>query len=56
MAMEFIDIEPTKQLSAVIYNFGITCYTGFALVKPDKLEKAGIKLLVPARLLVSRVK
>ncbi|PLW50406.1 hypothetical protein PCANC_07612 [Puccinia coronata f. sp. avenae] len=53
--LKFVDVKPTKQLSVVMHNFGITRYTGFALVKPDKLEKAGIKL-VPARLLVSRVK
>ncbi|PLW10649.1 hypothetical protein PCANC_17815 [Puccinia coronata f. sp. avenae] len=53
--LKFVDVKPTKQLSVVMHNFGITHYTGFALVKPEKLEKAGIKL-VPARLLVFRVK
>jgi hypothetical protein len=53
--LKFVDVEPTKQLSVVMHHFGITCYTGFAVVKPDKLEKASSKL-VPARLLVSRVK
>ncbi|PLW50807.1 hypothetical protein PCANC_14295 [Puccinia coronata f. sp. avenae] len=53
--LKFVDVKPTEQLSAVMHSFGITRYTGFALVKADELEKAGIKL-VPARLLVSRVK
>ncbi|PLW26121.1 hypothetical protein PCANC_22111 [Puccinia coronata f. sp. avenae] len=53
--LQFVDVEPTEQLSEVMHSFGINRYTGFALVKADELEKAGIKL-VPARLLVSRVK
>ncbi|PLW21278.1 hypothetical protein PCANC_05068 [Puccinia coronata f. sp. avenae] len=53
--LKFVDVKPTKQLSAVIHNFGITCYTGFALVKAEELKKAGIKLVLE-RLLVSRVK